>query len=131
MAINHVSISGNLVKDAEFRATASGVEVLIMRVAVNSRRKNPKTEKWEDVANFFDCSMFGSRGEKIKKYLTKGTKVYIDGKLRSYEYQKDDEKRSAVEIMVDEIEFSSRTQKPEKDDGSDFDPELYPEDAFF
>lgn len=108
MSINRVMISGNLTRDPELRSTPGGMAVLALGVAVNDRRKNQQTGEWEDYPNFIDCSMFGSRAEAIAQYLQKGTKVAIEGKLRyrSWENQQG-EKRSKVEVVVDEIEFMS------------------------
>ena len=80
-------------------------------VAVNDRRKNPQTGEWEDYPNFIDCTMFGPRAEKLAQYLTKGLKVAIEGKLRysSWENQ-EGQKRSKLEVIVDEIEFMSSKQ---------------------
>lgn len=107
MSINRVVISGNLTRDAELRSTASGMPVLGFGVAVNDRRKNPQTQEWEDYPNFIDCTMFGARAEKIKPYLVKGTKVSIEGKLRWSQWERDGQKRSKIEVIVDEIEFMS------------------------
>jgi single-strand DNA-binding protein len=108
MSINRVMISGNLTRDAELRSTTGGTAVLNLGVAVNDRRKNQQTGEWEDYANFIDCVMFGTRAEAIAQYLQKGTKVAIEGKLRyrSWESQQG-EKRSKVEVAVDDIEFMS------------------------
>lgn len=110
MSINRVVISGNITRDAELRQTASGMAVLGFSVAVNDRRKNQQTEQWEDYPNYIDCSMFGTRAEKIAPYLSKGTKVAIAGKLRWSQWERDGQMRSKVEVIVDEIEFMSRQQ---------------------
>ncbi len=108
MSINRVCISGNLTRDAELRATASGMQVLGLSVAVNDRRKNPQTGDWEDYPNFVDCTMFGTRAEAVSRYLSKGTKVAIEGKLRYSSWERDGQRRSKLEVIVDEIEFMSR-----------------------
>lgn len=112
MSINSVSISGNLTRDPETRATASGMPVMTFGVAVNDRRRNPQTGEWEDYPNFVDCTMFGTRAEAVGRYLAKGTKVAIGGKLRYSSWQaKDGSKRSKLEVVVDELEFmTSRNQ---------------------
>ena len=107
MSINHVSISGNLTRDAELRRTQSDMAVLGFCVAVNDRRKNPRTGEWEDYPNFIDCAMFGNRADSIQKYLVKGSKVSIDGKLRWSQWERDGQKRSKIEVIVDELEFMS------------------------
>lgn len=106
MSINRVMISGNLTRDAELRTTQSGTSVLSMGVAVNDRRRNAQGE-WEDYANFVDCTMFGTRAERIHQYLKKGLKVAIEGKLRWSQWERDGQKRSKLEVLVDDIEFMS------------------------
>lgn len=107
MSINRVIISGNLTRDPELRATQSGMDVLSFGVAVNDRRKNPSTGEWEDYPNFVDCTMFGARARSLHQYLTKGTKVSIEGKLRWSQWERDGQKRSKLEVIVDELEFMS------------------------
>ena len=107
MSINRVMISGNLTRDSELRQTGSGMHVLGFGVAVNDRRKNPQTGDWEDYPNFIDCTMFGARAEAVSKYLLKGTKVSIEGKLRWSQWERDGQKRSKIEVIVDELEFMS------------------------
>lgn len=107
MSINRVIISGNLTRDPEVRTTQSGMPVMSMGVAVNDRRKNPQTGEWEDYPNFIDCTMFGTRAQSLSNYLTKGTKVSIEGKLRWSQWERDGQKRSKIEVIVDELEFMS------------------------
>ena len=114
MSINRVVISGNLTRDPELRHTQSGMPVLSMGVAVNDRRKNQQTGEWEDYPNFIDCTMFGGRAEGVSKYLTKGTKVSIEGKLRWSQWEKDGQKRSKLEVVGEDIDFQGgkRSEQP-------------------
>ncbi len=111
MSINRVTISGNLTRDPELRATAGGTQVLSFGVAVNDRRRNPQSGEWEDYPNFVDCTMFGTRAEAVSRYLSKGSKVAIEGKLRYSSWERDGQRRSKLEVIVDEIEFLSRGQQ--------------------
>ena len=111
MSINRVTISGNLTRDPELRATAGGTQVLSFGVAVNDRRRNPQNGEWEDYPNFVDCTMFGTRAEAVSRYLSKGSKVAIEGKLRYSSWERDGQRRSKLEVIVDEIEFLSRGQQ--------------------
>lgn len=108
MSINRVMITGNLMRDSELRTTQSGMFVLNLGVAVNDRRRNANGE-WEDRPVFVDCVMFGTRAEKIAPYLVKGTKVAVEGRLRysSWEDKGSGQKRSKLDVTVDEIEFMS------------------------
>ena len=134
MSINRVNISGNLTRDPQLRVTASGTSVLDFGVAVNERRKNQSGE-WEDRANFVDCTMFGKRAEAVEKFLSKGQKVAIEGKLRYSSWEKDGQKRSKLSVIVDEIEFMSRrdgqqaTQQPARQEQpaqDDYESEFIP-----
>ena len=108
MSINRVIITGNLTRDPELRQTSGGLPVLGLGVAVNDRRKNAEGQ-WEDYPNFVDCTMFGTRAEHVKPYLSKGSKVSIEGKLRWSQWDaKDGGKRSKLEVVIDEIEFMSQ-----------------------
>ena len=109
MSINKVMISGNLTRDAEKRTTPSGTSILNFGVAVNDRRRNANGE-WEDYANFIDCTMFGRRADALEQYLVKGTKVAIEGKLHysSWEDRNTGQRRSKLDVTVDEIELMSR-----------------------
>ena len=105
MSINRVALTGRITREPELRRTASGMAILNLGVAVNDRRKDPKTGEWGDYANFIDCVMFGTRAESISNYLHKGIKVAIDGKLRWSQWEREGQKRSKVEVTVDDIEI--------------------------
>ena len=109
MSINRVNISGNLTRDPEMRHTASGMQVLSFGMAVNDRAKDANGE-WVDRPNFIDCTMFGARAEAVSRYISKGSKVAVEGKLRWSQWEKDGQKRSKIEVIVDEIEFMSRRE---------------------
>ena len=103
MSINHVSISGNLTREPELRMAGS-TPLLQLGIAVNERRKNTSGE-WEDVPNFFDVLVWGQRGESLSRFLHKGSKVAISGRLRWNQWEKDGQKRSKVEIVADEVDI--------------------------
>lgn len=109
MGINRAEISGNLTRDSELRVMQSGKAVLNFSVAVTDRRLNRDTGEWEDVPCYVDCVMFGKRAESVARYLVKGTKVCIDGKLRYSSWEdKNGQKRTKLEVAVEEFEFVSR-----------------------
>ena len=111
MSINRVILTGNLTRDPEIRRTQTGMAILSFGIAVNDRRKNSQTGEWEDYPNFIDCTMFGSRAEAVSNYISKGSKVALEGKLRYSTWERDGQKRSKIEVIVDEIDFmSSRNQ---------------------
>ena len=107
MSINRVIISGNIGSEPEIRRTLGGMAILSFSVAVNDRRKNPQSGEWEDYCNWVSCTMFGNRAESLSNYLSKGTKVAIEGKLRWSQWEREGQKRSKLEVIVDELEFMS------------------------
>lgn len=116
MSINRVILTGNLTRDPEMRRTQGGMTIMTLGIAVNDRRKNNQGE-WEDVPNFIDCTMFGSRAESLSNYLSKGSKVAIDGKLRYSTWERDGQKRSKIEVIVDDLELltQKKQQKPQQE----------------
>lgn len=111
MAINRYTGIGNLTRDAELRRTNSGTAVLNFGIAINERRKNGQTGEWEDAPVYIDCTIFGSRAEKLADYLVKGVKVGIEGRLRWSSWEKDGQRRSKIDVIVDELEFMSQRQQ--------------------
>ena len=106
--INRAIISGNLTRDPDLRQTPGGMAVLTFGVAVNDRRKDPSSGEWVDVPNYIDCTVFGNRANSLQRYLSKGMKVAVEGKLRWSQWERDGQKRSKVEIVADTVEFMSR-----------------------
>lgn len=111
MSINRVMLTGNLTRDPDLRVTQTGMPVLSFGIAVNDRRRNPQTGEWEDYPNFIDCTMFGRRAESVTKFLSKGIKVAIEGKLRWSQWEKDDEKRSKIIVIAHDLELMSVNPK--------------------
>ena len=107
MSINRVVLTGNLTRDPEVRRTQSGMAIMTFGIAVNDRRRNQQTGEWEDYANFIDCTMFGTRAEAVSNYLSKGSKIGVEGKLRYSTWEREGQKRSKLEVIVDELEFLS------------------------
>lgn len=100
--MNQVTLTGNLCRDIELRNTVSGSYVGSTAIAVRRDRKNDKGEYETD---FFDVKLFGSQAEFASKYLRKGDKVGITGRVQIRDYvSRDGVKGRAVEIMVNGIE---------------------------
>lgn len=107
MSINKVCISGYLTRDPELRATASGTQFLKFGIAVNDRVRNSQTGEWEDKPNFIDCICFGSRAEGLFKVLSKGSKLFVEGRLSQNSWQPTDggARRSSVSVVVESVDF--------------------------
>ena len=104
---NSVTVSCNLTRDPELRATAAGTQVLTFGIACNDWRRGENGEGVE-YANFFDVVMFGARAEALARILTKGTKVAVEGKLRYSSWERDGQRRSKIEIIAFNLDFISR-----------------------
>lgn len=115
--INTVVIAGYTAKDPEIKVTPSGTAVLSFSLAVDDTKKNAQGE-WEDVVNFFDCTVFGKRAERLAQYIPKGIKLTINGRLHQDRWQaQDGTNRSRVSIIVQDIELPPRTQPQGTDEG--------------
>lgn len=124
MSINRVNITGNLTRDPELRATAGGTQVLSFGVAVNDRRRNAQTGEWEDYPNFVDCTMFGTRAEAVSRFLAKGNKVAIEGKLRYSSWERDGQRGASLRSSSMRSSFMSSRGGQGGYDQDDYAPQL-------
>lgn len=84
--------------------------VLNFTVAVSERVRG-SDGGYEDRPSYIDCAVFGARAEAICRYLTKGSLVMVQGRLRQLSYaDRQGQRRSKVEVMVDELEWRTRRQ---------------------
>ena len=111
-------ITGNLTRDPELRTTPNGATVCSFSVAVNRVYRDASGEQKEDVS-FIDCSAWGKLGEMINQYAKKGSGVLVSGRLdqRSWEDKATGQKRSRVEIVVEDFNFTSNANR---DGGSSY-----------
>ena len=106
--INRVVLLGNLTRDPELRSLPSGTNIARLRVACNTRRRNPDTGEWDDKPNFFDVSVFGPSADACDSFLEKGRPIAVDGRLEWREWETaDGQRRQAVEIIADSVQFLS------------------------
>lgn len=105
-------ITGNLTRDPELRTTPNGASVCGFTVAVNRTYRDASGEQKEDVS-FIDCSAWGKLGEMISQYAKKGSGVLVSGRLdqRSWEDKTDGKKRSRVEIVVEDFNFTGAANR--------------------
>lgn len=102
--MNKVFLIGNLTKDPEMRSTQSGVAVCNFTIAVNRRFRNPQTGQQE--TDFLNVIAWRQLAELCNKYLAKGRKVAVTGSIQTRTYEaKDGSKRTAWDIVADEVEF--------------------------
>jgi single-strand DNA-binding protein len=101
------SVIGNLGSDAEIKYSQAGTSILRCNVAANFRAKSVDGE-WEERTEWVRVSLFGTRAESLSRFLTKGTKVYVSGRLEARPWTAQDGSiRAGLEIVADNIELCS------------------------
>lgn len=114
--INRVVLVGNLTRDPELRATASGTSVCRLRVACSTSWRNKETGEIDERPNYFDVSVFGASGEACARFLAKGRPVAVDGKLEWHEWTTPEgESRQAVGVLADSVQFLASRNAADSD----------------
>lgn len=102
--LNLVTLFGNLGADPELRLHEKG-PVLKMRLATSSSWFDKEKNQREERTEWHDLTMFGRRAEAVAKFLHKGSKILVQGRLETHSYEKDGQKRYRTEVIVDELRF--------------------------
>ena len=104
--INKVILIGNLGADPETRAMPSGMTVANIRVATSESWKDKQSGESKERTEWHNVAMFGRLGEIAGEYLKKGSKVYIEGSLRTRKWQdKQGQDRYTTEIIANEMQM--------------------------
>jgi len=103
--MNTVMVTGNLTREVELRTSPGGTAVANIRIGVNGRRK--EGEEWVDKPNFFSIATFGKSAENAFKYLKKGRRILVQGRLDWSEWEAKDGsgKRQGVQIIATRIMY--------------------------
>jgi len=105
-SFNRVILAGNLTRDIELRETPGGASVADAGLAVNDRRK--QGDDWVDETSFVDLTLWGRTAENAAEYLSKGSPILIEGRLKQDSWQNDaGEKRTKLKVVVDRLQFLS------------------------
>ncbi len=105
--LNKVLILGNLGADPELRVTAGGEAILKLRVATSESyldKSNTRQERTE----WHSVTMWGKRGEALSKFLKKGERIFVEGRLHTSSYEKDGEKRYRTEVVATNLILGGR-----------------------
>lgn len=103
--VNRVIILGNLGKDPEVKYLPSGECVVNISVATSEVWKDKQTGEQKEQTERHRISAFGKLAEIMGEYLRKGSKVYIEGSLRTRSYQKDGQTHYVTEIRCNEMQM--------------------------
>ena len=100
---NRVILVGNLTRDPELRYIPSGTAVTDIGLAVNDRIK--RNGEWVDEATFVDVTLWGRTAEVANEYLSKGSPVLIEGRLKLDSWEKEGQKRSKLRVVADRMQM--------------------------
>lgn len=99
---NRVILMGNLTRDVEVRYLQNGTAVTDISLAVNDRRKT-STGEWVDEVSYFDVTLWARNAEVAGEYLSKGSPVLIEGRLKQETWEQEGQKRSKVKVIADQM----------------------------
>lgn len=103
--MNRVILIGNLGADAELKYTNSGQPVLSMRLATSEKWQG-KDGQQQERTDWHSLTLWGKRAEALAKYLTKGSRIAIQGRIQYREYEdRNGNKRWSTDINVDDVEL--------------------------
>ena len=111
-SLNKVMLIGNVGQDPELRYTPDGNPVANFSIAVNRRRK--VGDEYKDETEWFNIVCFSRTAENVNQYLSKGQKVYVEGRFQSSEYVgQDGNQRKSFEVIANDVTFLSTKSEAE------------------
>jgi single-strand DNA-binding protein len=118
MSFNKIIIVGNLGRDPELRYTPQGDAVCNFSVAVNDKRRD-KTGELQDTTTWFRITLWRRQAENASKYLTKGSPIYVEGRLKVEEWtDRDGKNRYTLEVQATDMQFIGGGRGDESSAGS-------------
>jgi single-strand DNA-binding protein len=126
-SFNRVILLGNITRDIEVKYLQSGMAVTELGLAVNDRRKNQAGE-WVEETTFVDITLWGRTAEVAGEYLSKGSPVLIEGRLKLDQWETDGQKRSKLKVIGERMQMlggkggggGGRGQNQNYDEGGDY-----------
>lgn len=103
-SFNKVILLGNVTRDPELRYISSGTAVTDIGLAVNDRRKNAQGE-WVEETTFVDVTLWGRTAEVAGEYVSKGSPLLIEGRLKLDQWEKDGKKNSKLRVVCDRMQL--------------------------
>lgn len=105
MSFNKITVVGNLGREPELRYTPQGNAVCNFSIATNEKKRD-KSGELQDVTTWFRVTLWGKQAENASKYLSKGSPVYIEGRLRVEEWtDRDGNNRYTLEVQGTDMQF--------------------------
>lgn len=103
-SFNKVILVGNVTRDPELRYISSGTAVTDIGLAVNDRRKNAQGE-WVEETTFVDVTLWGRTAEVAGEYVSKGSPLLIEGRLKLDQWEKDGKKNSKLRVVGERMQL--------------------------
>jgi len=113
--LNKVMLIGNLTRDPEVRYTPSGSAVSDIRLAVSRKYKTANGQEKEETC-FVSVTVWGRQAETAGEYLRKGSPVFVEGRLKLDEWEKDGQKQSRLGVVAERVQFLSSPRRGEVGD---------------
>ena len=104
-SFNRVILLGNVTRDPELRYISNGTAVTDVGLAVNDRRKDGKTGEWIEETTFVDVTLWGRTAEIAGEYVTKGSPLLIEGRLKLDTWEKDGKKNSKLRVVCERMQL--------------------------
>ena len=108
--MNKVILIGNVGRDPEMRYTPQGQAVTSFSVATSYGKGDGEVTEW------FNCSAWGKQAELTDEYLRKGSQVYVEGRIRSREYEVDGKTRFSLDVSVNQVQFLGTGKSTSEDE---------------
>jgi single-strand DNA-binding protein len=110
-SINRVTLIGAVGQDPETRFTAAGMAIASFSLATSTKQKDK-----DEITQWHNCVAFGKLAEIVQQYVTKGSKLYLDGAIQYQCVDKDGEKRYYTKIIVNDMSMlsSPKDKEPQK-----------------
>ncbi len=115
--LNKVMLLGNLGFDPELKMTQGGMAILKLRMAVNERYKD-RNDAWKDKVEWVSVVLFGRRAESLRNYLSKGSSLFVEGRLSTTSYEKNGEKRYMTQVVADKVILTGGKYGVARDDAT-------------
>jgi single-strand DNA-binding protein len=108
--INKVILVGNVGADPEVRALDGGAKVARIRLATTERIYNKEKNETKELTEWHSITLWRGLADVVDKYIRKGAQIYIEGKLRTREYEKNGVRCYATEIVAEELKMLGKRE---------------------
>ena len=121
-SVNKVILIGNLGKDPEVRHLENGATVANFPIATSESYNDRNTGERRKITDWHDIVVWRGLAEVVEKYVRKGTKIYVEGKLKKRSWQdKEGNTRYSTEVVADELTILSRPDRENRPDNNPYD----------